>query len=393
MAEASDERHAMFDKLRAEHPVWFDEGSRTFILTRLADARAWLADPTQWKDADRAEEGALVRSFKPADMNRPGERDAAILWMDEPDHSRVRRPIQTALMRRVSAMKGDVQAIVRAQLDLLPAGGFDVVADYAMPIPIAVMGRVLGVDTTDTTRFRALSEAIQLIFEREPTEAQLRENKAAAIAILEYFDDAVAERRARPRDDLVSDLIAEQTATGALTDAEIRVNCLNLLLGGNLTTADLIANGVNLLQRHPAELAKLRADPSLIGSAVEEILRYEPAVEGAQRVASRNLTLGGCPVRAHQVAAVMSPAANRDPAAFTDPHRFDIARREAPHITFGAGAHICIGAPLARLEAREAIWALVERFPNLALADPDAPPQWRPTGSSFHGLVRLEVRV
>jgi hypothetical protein len=231
------------------------------------------------------------------------------------------------------------------------------------------------------------------VFEPNPTEAQRQANKAAAIAILEYFDEAVAERRVRPRDDLVSDLIEVQAATGALTDAEIRVNCLNLLLGGNVTTADVICNGINLLLRHPAELAKLRADPALIGSAVEEILRFEPAVEGAQRVASHDLTLGGCPVRAHQVAAVMTPAANRDPAAFTDPHRFDIARREAPHVTFGAGAHICIGAPLARLEAREAIWGLVERFPSLALADPAAPAEWRATGSSFHGLVRLPVRT
>ena len=373
--------------------MWFDEASRTFLLTRLADARAWLADPAQWKDADRAEPGALVRAFKPADMNRPGERDAAILWMDEPDHSRVRKPIQAALMRRVAAMKGDVQAIVRAQLDRLPVGGFDVIADYAMPIPVAVMGRLLGVDTSDAPRFRALSEAVLTVFEPDPTEAQRQANKAAAIAILEYFDGAVAERRARPRDDLISDLIAEQAASGALSDAEIRVNCLNLLLGGNVTTGDLIGNGVNLLLRHPRELARLRADPSLIGSAVEEILRFEPPVEGAQRIAAHDLTLSGCPVRARQVAAVMTPAANRDPAAFTDPHRFDVARREAPHVSFGAGAHICIGAPLARLEAREAILGLVERFSALALADPAAAPEWRPTGSSFHGLVRLPVRT
>ena len=392
MGEAIDERHAWFDRMRAESPVWFDEPSRTFVLTRLADARAWLADPAQWKDADRAEEGALVRSFKPADMNRPGERDAAILWMDEPDHSRVRRPIQAALMRRVAAMKPAVEAIVADQLARLPDGGFDVIADYAMPIPIAVMGKVLGVDTSDAERFRALSEAMLTVFEPNPSEAQTQANRAAAIAVLQYFDEAMAERRTRPGDDLMSDLVAEQAATGALSDAEIGVNCLNLLLGGNVTTADLIGNGVNLLLRHPGELAKLRSDPTLIGPAVEEILRYEPAVEGAQRVASRDLTLGGCPVRAHQVAAVMTPAANRDPAAFTDPHRFDISRREAPHVSFGAGAHICIGAPLARLEAKAAIWGLVERFPHLALADPDAPPEWRPTGSSFHGLVRLPVR-
>src|SRR5690348_7230002 len=167
--------------MRAQSPVWFDAPSRTFVLTRLADARAWLADPTQWKDADRAEEGALVRSFKPADMNRPGERDAAILWMDEPDHSRVRRPIQAALMRRLATMKDAVEAIVQDQLAQLQAGGFDVIADYAMPIPVAVMGRLFGVDTSDATRFRALSEAVLAVFEPDPTETQRQANKAAAI--------------------------------------------------------------------------------------------------------------------------------------------------------------------------------------------------------------------
>jgi len=390
---ALDERHAQYDQLRQAHPVWFHEPTRTFILSRLADARAWLADAEQWKDADLAEAGALVRKFKPADMNRPGERDAGIGWMDEPDHSRVRRPIQAALMRRVAGMKDEVAAIVQDQLARLPEGGFDVIADYAMPIPIAVIGRLLGIVTADAARFRAWSEAMISVFEPDPSEATSRANRCAAIEILEYLDRVMAARRAHPRDDLITDLIAEQAASGALSDAEIRVNCLNLMLGGNVTTADLIGNGINLLLRHPGELAKLRADPVLIVPTVEEILRFEPAVEGAQRIASRDLTLRGCPVRAHQVVAVATPAANRDPAAFTDPHRFDIARREAPHITFGAGAHICIGAPLARLEARTAIWALIERFPNLTLADPQAPAEWRPTGSSFHGLVRLPVRV
>jgi hypothetical protein len=211
-------------------------------------------------------------------------------------------------------------------------------------------------------------------------------------AFCDYIDAAMAERRGHPREDLISDLIEVQAATGQLSDSEIRINCLNLVLGGNVTTADLIASGIDLLLRHPAELAKLRADPSLIGPAVEEVLRYEPPTEGAQRVASRDLELHGCPIRARQVVAIVTPAANRDPAAYTDPHRFDIARREAPNISFGAGAHICIGAPLARLEARAAIAGLVERFPGLALADPDAPPKWRPV-PFFRGLNELRVRT
>jgi cytochrome P450 len=394
MAETSDGRHAQFDRMRAEHPVWFDEATRTFILTRMSEARAWLADPEQWRDADLAEEGALVRTFKPvADKNRPDDRNSGMGWKDSADHARVRAPIQAALVRRVSAMRADIEALVCDQLSRLPPGGFDVVADYALPIPVKVIGHLFGVDTGDIDRFRIWSEQALAIFDPKTTAEDRCANKAAMGAFCDYIDAAMAERRARPRDDLICDLLDVQAKTGQLSDSEIRIGCLDLILGGNVTTADLIASGVMLLLRHPAELAKLRADPALIGPAVEEILRYEPPTQGTQRIASRDLEIAGCPVRAHQVAAVMTAAANRDPAVFTDPHRFDISRREAPHISFGAGAHICVGAPLARLEARTAIWGLIERFPNLELADPDAPPEWRPIGSPFHGLVRLPVRV
>ena len=278
------------------------------------------------------------------------------------------------------------------RLDALPAGGFDALADYAMPIPVAVIGRLLGVDTSDFPKFRAWSEAVLNVFNPNATPADRCAGKDAVEAISDYFDAAMAARRGAPADDLITDLLAVQAASGALSDSEIRVNCFNLLLGGNVTTADLIANGINLLLRHPGELAKLRANPELIGPAVEEVLRFDPPTEGAQRVASRDLEMHGCPVRAREVVAVMIPAANRDPAVFPDPHRFDIARRDGPHIAFGSGAHICIGAPLARLEARTAIWALVERFPNLALADPDAEARWR-TVPFFRGLEALPVRT
>jgi cytochrome P450 len=392
MSASSEDRHGLYDLMRQQAPVYYDGPSKTFVLTRMADARAWLADPVQWKDADRAEEGALVRQFKPADMNRPGDRNSAMLWMDDPDHARVRRPIQAALARRVVRAKAAVEAIVRDQLDRLPAGGFDAMADYAMPIPIRVIGHVLGVDIADLDQFRAWSEAVLSIFSRDPTQEQTRVRKAAVEAMCAYFDAMMAERRDEPRDDLISDMLAEQARAVALSDSEIRINALNLLLGGNVTTADLIGNGLNLLLRDPAQLARLRAEPQLIGSTVEEVLRFEPPVEGAQRVASQDLSLHGCPVGAHQVIAVMTPAANRDPAVFSDPHRFDIARKEGPHITFGAGAHICIGAQLARLEGRTAIWGLIERFPDLRLAEPDAEPVWRDE-SSFRGLAHLHVRT
>ncbi|HLI67911.1 MAG TPA: cytochrome P450 [Caulobacteraceae bacterium] len=390
MIEAPDERHRQFDGVRGQQPVFHDPATGVFVLTRMADSRAWLSDPAQWKDADQAEEGSLIRQFKPADMNRPGDRNSGIGWMDDPDHARVRQPIQAALVRRTAGLRPAVEAIVAAQLNRLDPAGFDALADYAAPIPVAVMGALFGVDTSDFPRFRAWSEAVLSIFDPGRTEGQAAAGAAAVDGICAFLDAAMAERRRTPGDDLISDLIAVQAATGALSDSEIRVNGLNLILGGNVTTADLIANGVNLLLRHPGELAKLRADPALVAPAVEEILRFDPPTEGSQRVASRDQELAGCPMKARQVVAVMIPAANRDPAVFVDPHRFDITRRNGPHISFGSGAHICIGAPLARLEARIAIPALFERFPSLRLAEPTAPARWRAV-PYFRGLEALPV--
>jgi cytochrome P450 len=238
-------------------------------------------------------------------------------------------------------------------------------------------------------RFRAWSEIMLDSFDPDATPERRAATKAAAEAISDHLDALMAERRRAPRDDLISDLVGDPSA--ALSDSEIRVNAMNLLVGGNVTTADLIANAVNLLLRHPDQLARLRAEPALIAPAIEETLRFEPPGEGAQRVASRELSLHGCPVRPRQVVAVMIPAANRDPAVFPEPHRFDIARRDGPHITFGGGAHLCIGAPLARLEAKLAVSGVLARFPDLALEDPQAPAVWRPM-PFFRGLAHLRVR-
>lgn len=393
MSDAPTDRDRMFDALRATAPVFRDQASASFVLTRLDDARALLADPTWWKDADRAEPDALVRRFKPADMNRPGDRDSGIGWMDEPDHSRVRGPIALALNRRVAKMRPAVRAIVAARLAALAGrDGFDLMADFAVPIPIDVIGAVLGVDTGEREAFRAWSEAAIGVFDPAPSARQRARTKAASEAISDYLDRAMAERRRAPRDDLISDLVAAQAAGAPLSDSEIRINGLNLLIGGAVSTADLIGNAAWLLLTHPDQRARLAAEPSLIAAAIEETLRLEPPTEGTQRIAARDIEIRGCPVRAGQVVAVMIRAANRDPEAFEEPHRFDIMRKPRPHAAFGGGAHLCIGAPLARLEAQTAVAGLLSHFPDLRLAEPAAPPRWaeRPY---FHGLASLAVRT
>jgi len=224
---------------------------------------------------------------------------------------------------------------------------------------------------------------------RTPDQTAVMEQASKALSA--YFTETIDARRASPRDDLISDMTRLQADGAPLSDAELRINLSGLLIGGNLTTTDLIGNAVRLLLLHPDQLAKLKADPGIVSAVVEETLRYEPPVDMTRRVASRDLDVSGCPVKATQSLTFNLRAANRDPEAFEDPDRFDVSREHKPHVAFGGGAHICIGAPLARLEAQVALPKLFARFPNLRLADPEAAPDWRRM-PFFRGLERLELQ-
>jgi hypothetical protein len=212
----------------------------------------------------------------------------------------------------------------------------------------------------------------------------------AADALGAFMIGMMSARRLKPEDDLVSDMVGLQAEGADLTDADVATNLIALLVAGNLTTTDLIGNGVRQFLLNPSELAKLRDDPALIGAAVEEILRFEPPVDITGRIASRDMEVHGCPVHDTQSMFLSLRGANRDPETFPEPDRFNITRKKSPHVAFGGGAHICIGAPLARLEAQVALQRLFERFPDLRLADPEAAPQWR-TLPFFRGLQTLEV--
>jgi len=265
-------------------------------------------------------------------------------------------------------------------------------AEFAVRVPIDVIARILGVDDSRLTEFREWSEGIALGFNPLRTPEETRRMVEAANALTRYMKALMAERSAAPRDDLVSDMLALKADGVPISDGEICVNLEALLIGGNLTTTDLIGNAIWLLLTHPVELAKLAADPSLIGSAVEETLRYESPVDITGRIASRDINVGGCPIHQRQSMLMSLRGANRDPDAFPDPHRFDITRKDAPHVAFGGGLHLCIGAPLARLEANVALLSFFMRFPDLRLAAPEARPRWRGL-PFFRGLEVLDVAV
>eukprot|EP01030_Chromulinospumella_sphaerica_P014836 gene14836-14633_t len=364
--------------------------SGNFILSRYADVRSVVSDLEMLRDPINAEEGAILqrRFLGEVDPSLPRSHVSSILTLDDPDHARIRRPLAQALYARVARFKPEVERIVGETLDALEGEtNFDLMDRFCVPIPIDVIASILGVDRERLGEFREWSEGLIQGLNPFRNAAQTAAMESASENLNAYFVETMAARRAAPRDDLISDMVGLQAEAG-LADTELRINLTALLVGGNLTTTDLIGNAVRLLLLNPAELAKLKADPKVINAVVEEVLRYEPPVDITGRIAHRDMEIAGCPVKSHQAMTMSLRAANRDPEVYEDPHAFNVSRKHRPHVAFGGGAHICIGAPLARLEAQVALVRLFERFPDLKLAE--AEPEWR-TLPFFRGLERIEV--
>lgn len=389
---AKEDPHARLKPLREQCPVFRDEQSKTWLLSRYADVRGVVNDRTLWRNGEHAEQGSFARFLLNEEKSDlpPGERQS-ILTMDDPDHQRIRTPLAKALYARVAKARPKIDKIVADVLDPLAGRtSFDLIADVAIPIPIVTIARILGVDDTRLDEFRIWSEGAILGLSPVRTADETARMEISNQALEAYFTELIAARRAKPEDDLVSDMVQLQAEGAPLSDIELRINLLALLIGGNLTTTDLIGNGVRLFLLNPDQKEKLVADPSLVPGAVEEILRYEGPVDITGRIASDEREIGGCPVHKHQSLMLSLRGANRDPAVFADPDRFDITRKGTPHVSFGGGAHICIGAPLARMEAVAFFSVFFQRFPTLKLKD--EAPQWRAL-PFFRGLERLIVET
>ncbi|MGH7022920.1 MAG: cytochrome P450 [Caulobacteraceae bacterium] len=392
-----EDPYAVLAELRRASPALPDESFGSVILTRYNDIRPLVSDRTLWRDGLRGDQAVIERRLGAealaAALAGVRSETASILDLDDPDHARIRQPLAQALYARVATFRPEVERIVAETLDAIDASGpFDLMTSFCVPIPIDVIASILGVDQGRLAEFRAWSEGVIQVLNPFRNEEQTKAMEAASAALNDYFTRLIGERKANPRDDLISDMTRLQAGGLPVNDIELRINLSALLIAGNLTTTDLIGNAVRLLLKNPAELAKLKGDPSLINALVEEVLRYEPPVDATGRVASRDMEVSGCPVKRKQALTLFLRAANRDPEVFENPDVFDVTRAKKPHVAFGGGAHICIGAPLARLEAQVALPRLFERFANLRLADPDAPPTWRAL-PFFRGLERLDLRA
>ncbi len=387
--------HALFDPQREERPVERDGMIPALMLTTYALGRETLLDRKLSRNfADAAPENPIIANV--LRLNKAVEAEFGthdtMLTLEDPDHGRVRGIIAEAFLKRAAASQGVVAEVVRGRLDALEGREtFDAVNEYAAQIPIRVLGAILGCPEETLDDLKTWTEAGQLAF--DPTKSAEQEKAAlnGRRGILGTFQKLMDARRLEPRDDLISDLFAAQGSGAQISDNEILHNLFALLVAGHLTTADLIGNGILLLLQHETARREIMANPALIQGAVEEILRYEPPISFTARFSKGEGTVAGCPYHAGDALAVNLLSANRDPARFDDPHRFDIARRPNPHMAFGAGAHICIGAPLARIEGQTAILSIFRRFPNLRLVN-EGVPDWRVV-VGVRGLGKLDVAI
>jgi len=388
--DARTDPHPKLKALRDNCPVMRDEIAKTWFLTGYADIRETVNDRSFVRHPLNSEDGSLSR--RQVDDDDPDARRTSILFLDDPDHARIRLPLAKAFYARINKMKPEIEAIIDDTIAAAPAeGAFDLMEAIAVPIPVLVIARILGVDESRLADFRQWSEDVILSLNPMRTEDETARLISGAEALDAYFTELMTARRAESRDDLISDMV-QLLASGEadMSDDELRLNLQALLVGGNLTTTDLIGNGVWLFLTHPDQLAALKANPGLGGQAVEEVLRYEAPVSATSRILAEDRQVAGCPMKARQVVFCSLASANRDAATFDAPDAFDITVKRPSHVAFGGGPHICIGAPLARIEARRVYQKLFERYPDMRLAEQDL--VWRAL-PFFRGLEELVVEA
>jgi cytochrome P450 len=398
--EMLENPYPLYAMLRAGNPVFRvpspePEGAGQFILTRHEDVQQTLRDARFSVDRGRSDFFIRNRDRLPPSIVAAllGEQGGlrSMLVLDPPDHTRIRGLVSKAFTpRQVTRLRERIAELVRELLDAVAAEGeMDVMTALAAPLPAIVIADLLGVPREDYAIFKAwATDIVSLVGNPEPLGALARADGAMQ-ALLAYLGEIIAKRRREPRDDLISAMIAAQEAHDTLTDAELLATCNLLLLAGHETTTNLIGNGLYACLRHPEEMARLERDPTLLKSAIDEMLRFDSPVQATFRIPTEDVALGGqlLPKGALVIAAI--GAANRDPAVFSEPDRFDVARGDNRHLSFGFGAHFCLGAPLARLEGELVFSALVARFAKFELATETI--RYRPN-MILRGLTSLPVR-
>src|SRR5215510_2890598 len=384
--EFVEDPYPTYRRLREEDPV-HQSPLGFWVLTRYEDVVSSLKDPRMVKEPIAAFVAARFGLTAP-----PTGMGLSMLDRDPPDHTRLRGLVSKAFTPRViEQLRPHIQGIVNRLLDKVAGEpGMDLIEQFAYPLPVIVICEMLGVPVADHERFKGwgldIARGLDAIL-LPPDSPVAERSMHARHALAAYFRELIAERRAAPRDDMLSGLIAAEEAGDKLTEDELLATCILLLVAGHETTVNLIGNGTLALLRHPEQRKRLQEDPGLITTAVEELLRFDGPVQRTARIPSEDITFGGKTIGKGEMVMPFIGAADRDPAQFPNPDRLDIGRADNRHIAFGWGIHFCLGAPLARLEGQIAIGTLLKRQPKLALA---ATPQHRQS-LTLRGLTTLPV--
>jgi cytochrome P450 len=366
-----DDPYTQYRRLRELRPV-HQSPLGPWTLTRYEDCSRLLRDPSLSVEEEHSAYNGREAIFAAAGVERRNRGARAILNLDPPDHTRIRRLVSKAFTpRRVEALAPRVQTLVDGMLDVAEArGAMDVIADLAFPLPFAVISEMLGMPEADRLLLREWSHTLVTSLEPLMTPDEIPQLMDASDHMVAHVDAAIAWKRREPADDLLSALIAAEEEGDRLSPEELRDQVILLFVAGHETTVNLIGNGTLALLRNPRQHALLRAQPELIGNAIEELLRYDSPVQFTRRIALQEVELDGQHVEPGAFVFTILGAANHDPEHFgPTADELDLTRRDAPHhISFGGGIHHCLGAVLARAEARVAIASMTARFPEMALA-------------------------
>lgn len=403
--------YPLYRWLRDREPVRRDPLAPVWVVTRHADVMTVFRDARFKKDPFAPQRlPRLVREqlkVPQSENVRSSRESISMLFLDPPEHTRVRGLFARAFTpRSLEAMRPRIQQITDKWLDRVErrssgSGGatggrrMDLIADLAYPLPVTVIAEMLGFPPEDYEKIKQWSDALAGALGLNPTVEQQARSGMAREEIRAYFDRIRDELRQRPRDNLISRLLAVSDEASreegqGLSPDELFANAVLLLAAGHETTTNLIGNGMLALLRNPDQLRALQNEPELMGSAVEELLRYDSPVQWTSRTAGEDMTLGGQHVRKDEIVLASVGAANRDERVFVDPDRLDLRRAENKHVAFGSGPHFCLGAALARMEGEAAIRTLITRFPNLRLERQKL--QWH-TGLTFRGVKALWLAV
>jgi cytochrome P450 len=380
--------YPLYRRLREEDPVHWDPFLHAWVVTRYSDVMQVLSTFS----ADRTPTPKQLTAMGLGDLTPIAQvMVQQMLFMDAPAHTRLRGLCAEAFTpHRVEALRSHIQEIANRLLDHVQATGhMDVIADFAAPLPAIVTAEMLGVPTSDHQQLKSWSaDFAEMLGNFQHNPNRVMRVRRSLEEMVEYFRGLIAELRKNPRSGLINSLLTAEVQGDRLSEEEVIANSILTMVGGQETTTNLIGNGIVTLLRNPEEANRLRQDKAIIGSAVEELLRYESPSQYTGRLAPDDIEMGGKKISKRQAVLAVMGAANRDPERFPDPDRLDLTRKDNRHVAFGWGPHFCFGAPLARIEGQIAFAAVLERFRDMRL-DP-APLVWR-ENLGLRGLTALPI--